>query len=281
MRIKHITVTKLFGVFDHSIPVNMDDRITIIYGPNGLGKTLTLSLVNELFNPGFGDFFRIPFDEVSVDLDDDGTISVKKIKTADNKDRLIFEYDKPDSMIKTFQFDNITEKEANEPDWLSELKDSVHISFIHTERLRGFTGDDWQEIERTLVENFDKNKNKLDILVRIINSRFFHKRLDISKQEGIVITTSNGMTLDPDMLSSGEQHVVVLLHELLFRVEPDSLILIDEPELSLHILWQQQFLRDLQEIICLAGFDVLIATHSPQIIHDRWDLAVELKDSRS
>ena len=73
----------------------------------------------------------------------------------------------------------------------------------------------------------------------------------------------------------------MLLVEMLYRVKPDSLILIDEPELSLHIIWQQEFLRDLQDIIGLAGFDALIATHSPQIIHDRWDLAVELSGPRA
>ena len=69
----------------------------------------------------------------------------------------------------------------------------------------------------------------------------------------------------------------MMLYELLFKVKPDSLVLVDEPELSLHILWQQMFIRDLQDIIRLADFDVLIATHSPQIIHDRWDLTVELQ----
>ena len=29
----------------------------------------------------------------------------------------------------------------------------------------------------------------------------------------------------------------------------------------------------------LSSFDVLIATHSPQIISDRWDLTVELMDT--
>jgi predicted ATP-binding protein involved in virulence len=64
---------------------------------------------------------------------------------------------------------------------------------------------------------------------------------------------------------------------LLFKVEPDSLILIDEPELSLHIAWQERFLKGLQEIIKLTPKDFLIATHSPDIISDRWDLTVELK----
>ena len=49
-----------------------------------------------------------------------------------------------------------------------------------------------------------------------------------------------------------------------------------EPELSLHIAWQQKFLRDLLKITKLAGLTALVATHSPQIIHDRWDLTVEL-----
>jgi predicted ATP-dependent endonuclease of OLD family len=57
---------------------------------------------------------------------------------------------------------------------------------------------------------------------------------------------------------------------------PNSLILIDEPEISLHILWQQQFLKDMQEITAIRKFDILIATHSPHIIYDRDDLAVGL-----
>ena len=34
MRIKKITVKKLFGIFDHEIPLNMEDRITIIHAPS-------------------------------------------------------------------------------------------------------------------------------------------------------------------------------------------------------------------------------------------------------
>ena len=85
------------------------------------------------------------------------------------------------------------------------------------------------------------------------------------------------VTRSPANLSSGEQHELVLFYELLFKVKPNSLILIDEPELSLHVVWQQQFLGDLEDITKLTGFDILIATHSPLIIHDRWDLTVELK----
>jgi predicted ATP-binding protein involved in virulence len=66
------------------------------------------------------------------------------------------------------------------------------------------------------------------------------------------------------------------MYELLFKVPPQSLILIDEPELSLHVAWRKRFIEDLSSIIELGGFSALIATHSPQIINNRWDLTVNL-----
>lgn len=53
-------------------------------------------------------------------------------------------------------------------------------------------------------------------------------------------------------------------------------MLIDEPELSLHVAWQKRFLPDLLEIVATAGFDVLIATHSPYIVGDYSDLMIGL-----
>ena len=46
MRIKQVSVTNLFGVFNHEIPLNLDDKITIIHGPNGSGKTVLLKMIN-------------------------------------------------------------------------------------------------------------------------------------------------------------------------------------------------------------------------------------------
>jgi len=67
-----------------------------------------------------------------------------------------------------------------------------------------------------------------------------------------------------------------LLFELLFNAKENSLVLIDEPEISLHVVWQKEFLNDIQEIIKLQKIDIIIATHSPQIINNRWDLTVDL-----
>jgi len=55
-------------------------------------------------------------------------------------------------------------------------------------------------------------------------------------------------------------------------------VLIDEPEISLHVAWQKEFLKDLKEIIAIQNMPVVIATHSPQIIDNNWDLTVDLED---
>lgn len=132
-----------------------------------------------------------------------------------------------------------------------------------------------EDVENKLTV-FDNLSQRIELMKKIINQRFAYKEINISKEKGFTFTC-NGNSLSPTQLSSGEQHELVILYELLFKVKPNSLILIDEPELSLHVEWQVNFLKDLQEITQIANVDVLIATHSPGIIHDRWDLTVELK----
>ena len=119
--------------------------------------------------------------------------------------------------------------------------------------------------------------DRIVVFKRIINNWFKYKKLEIDKKEGFFFVTDNGDRLSPRNLSSGEQHELVMLYELLFKAEAGSLILIDEPEISLHVEWQSQFLQELLEITKLADLDILMATHSPDIIQDRWDLTVELK----
>ena len=79
---------------------------------------------------------------------------------------------------------------------------------------------------------FDGILAKVETFRRIVNSRFLHKQVAVN-EDGIVVTTSDDQLLNLEMLSSGEQHELVLLYGLLFRVSQDALIMIDEPELSL------------------------------------------------
>ncbi len=59
MRIKQISVSKLFGIFDHIIPLNREERVTIIHGANGFGKTTLLRMINGLFNSRYSELANI------------------------------------------------------------------------------------------------------------------------------------------------------------------------------------------------------------------------------
>jgi predicted ATP-binding protein involved in virulence len=124
---------------------------------------------------------------------------------------------------------------------------------------------------------FDETAAKIDLFKKIISKLFKYKHLAIDRTRGFAFSTDENTPLSLTSLSSGEQNEVVLLASLLLNDQPASLFLIDEPEISLHVFWQKQFLRDLVDITSLLKIDVIIATHSPQIISDRWDLTIQLK----
>src|SRR5712691_11113500 len=85
-RINRISITNLFGMFDYDIPLNMNERITIIHGPNGFGKTSILRLLNELFHKSSTALKTIPFNELRVELDDDSCFwVVKNFETTSKK----------------------------------------------------------------------------------------------------------------------------------------------------------------------------------------------------
>lgn len=130
----------------------------------------------------------------------------------------------------------------------------------------------------TKLRIFDDLSAKIGLFTEILNKNFSYKTLAISRENGFVITADGLGNLPPQALSSGEQHELVLCFELLFKTAPGNLVLIDEPEISLHVEWQESFLSDLERMADLAKFDSLIATHSPIIVGNRWDVAVNLSN---
>ena len=79
---------------------------------------------------------------------------------------------------------------------------------------------------------FNDVTEKIELLKQLVKDHFLYKELLVSKEKGFTLkSTKTNEPLDPTQLSSGEQHELVLLYELLFRIKPNSLILIDEPEI--------------------------------------------------
>jgi predicted ATP-binding protein involved in virulence len=127
---------------------------------------------------------------------------------------------------------------------------------------------------------FDELQNKIQVFLDIVAPKLRSKRFAVNRKDGFVIESKhrNGASLLPTQLSSGEQHQIVLFYELIFKAEKNSFFLVDEPEISLHIDWQRSFLSDIYKISSLGDRNFLIATHSPQIIGNRRDLAVALEE---
>ena len=92
----------------------------------------------------------------------------------------------------------------------------------------------------------------------IINERLLFKSLEYFRkdaiQEDFGFYTKDGNSLKLEDLSSGEQHLLILYYQLVFEIQPDTLVMIDEPELSMNVVWQRNFLKDLQRIIRIAQF---------------------------
>lgn len=127
------------------------------------------------------------------------------------------------------------------------------------------------------LATFADTVEKIDLLEKIVNSRLYGKRLVINAEDGLsILRLSDGEQIPLAALSSGEQHEIILMFDLMFNVKSGGLVLIDEPEISLHIAWQKRFIPDVLEIAKLVGFQFVIATHSPQIIEGNWRFAQRL-----
>ncbi|MFF0889041.1 AAA family ATPase [Streptomyces sp. NPDC003456] len=131
---------------------------------------------------------------------------------------------------------------------------------------------------RNKLSQLDEIAEKIELFLQVINAKFRRKRLFVDREQGFRVVSTQGHPLSLESLSSGEQQELVLTYGLLFREQVGTLVLIDEPELSLHVSWQNDFIPDLLKIAELARLKFLVATHSPSIINDRWDLTVELSD---
>jgi ABC-type lipoprotein export system ATPase subunit len=116
---------------------------------------------------------------------------------------------------------------------------------------------------------------RLQVLTEFLNRHYRGKQILVDSKAGAVVVdteSSEPQVLRPSRLSSGEQQILVLAHQVLFRADPGTLVLIDEPELSLHVLWQSDFVDDLTRMGETSKLSFLLATHSPTLIAGREDL---------
>lgn len=87
---------------------------------------------------------------------------------------------------------------------------------------------------------------------------------ELSKRLMIEMPSVGGKRIEISELSSGEQNILTILFHLIFDTTKNAIILIDEPEISLHIIWQQMLADALYRLSndSKNNMQVIVASHS-------------------
>lgn len=135
--------------------------------------------------------------------------------------------------------------------------------------------DDWDKRLKPLLPLNERIQTLRDILDdKLAGSG---KRTTMSDRGALEFGLANGSPVDISHLSSGEQHLVALFTRMLFSAKRGSIVLIDEPEISLHATWKHAFLDDISRVADIRGLQIVLATHSSAIVNGCWDLVEQLK----
>lgn len=114
-----------------------------------------------------------------------------------------------------------------------------------------------KEAYKILREEINNIFEGLDIQVNFKN---------IDKNKRIFFENSLGDKIPIENLSTGEKELLEKIFYLHISDTKDSVILIDEPEISLHPSWQNRIIKIYKNFARKNNNQIIIATHSPQII---------------
>lgn len=125
----------------------------------------------------------------------------------------------------------------------------------------------------------DKGKTRgllrLDVDLRSIRREFYLlqafsllRRLDLLSLTQCEVTRAKGKTaFDVANASSGEQQMLCSIFGLASAIRDEALVLIDEPELSLHPKRQIEFIDAIESLLkMVSGCHVILSTHSPVVV---------------
>ncbi|HNN92532.1 MAG TPA: AAA family ATPase [Pseudomonadota bacterium] len=349
LRVVRIVIEGLFDQFTHDIPLNQTDRVTVLHGPNGVGKTKVMEMVKGALTHDGRPFESVPFTRLVVEFSN-GTKSTTlrndkgqllgqnlsklpcllvetqrllrfkasqfaiepgegrilprvnevaagmlerfiEVMSAYGRESQALDRSYPQRVIAKgkgpiLSADALTAKLAALEATQKELQglgllDPGDVAPPDLSSLESLNETERRAMTLYVTDTEKKLSVLSDFAARLrlflrVTPQFLRKRLRFDRQEGLKVETEAGRSLKLDLLSSGEQHQLVLNYELLFATKPNTLVLIDEPELSLHVSWQKRLLPNLIAIAKLSQIDIVVGTHSPFVIGDRADLMVAL-----
>lgn len=137
---------------------------------------------------------------------------------------------------------------------------SIDLNFI--DGRMNFSNDSYRQLmDLDSLGAIDYNESQLVKAITIL------AKYNVLKINDIKISRKNDLNISLRRASSGEQCMLVIMFGIAGYLKDNSCVLIDEPEISLHPEWQEDFINLLMESFShFKGCHFVIATHSPQII---------------
>lgn len=298
MKIKNIKIRQLFALENNDFDIECfpAEKISIIYAFNGLGKTTLLRLIFGMSKNVKPILESIPFKSLELVFDNGKNISVEKPdpkaaeyiyridgKTAD--ELLLAEMQKEFNVTTIFANKDYNRGISTFAKWVLKNGDTIWDSAVEykqeTKQNSSMFNDDTGapnpivKIEQALTDKLKDpaGRAKVEELRDILNKNFTmtFKHLEILDDKFMAVPDSeypNDPVLPIHELSSGEIKLILMFYELLFETEPHSIVLLDEPESSLHVDWQKDLLQAVINCCKNNDIQIIVATHSPDVVED-------------
>ncbi len=137
------------------------------------------------------------------------------------------------------------------------------------------------ELSENMEEEIRELSDKMDRFLATINEFLnltLEKKTAIIKDNKLYFHLKDTESyIDINRLSSGEKQIIIFFASLIFTLNKDesSIFLVDEPEISLHLAWQNKYVDKILEIA--PNIQIIFATHSPEIISKHYNKVVKLE----
>lgn len=147
----------------------------------------------------------------------------------------------------------------------------------------GATENGESPLLKKLIVNMSNELNKESEYIQAVNrlEKIFNEYIGPEKymqitEDGVIVKFhSSCETHKIGALSSGERHLLVLLTIFVIEGDRRHLFMVDEPEISLNLVWQRKLLPLLSELAPNA--EIIVASHSPSIAKENSNYLVELR----
>ena len=298
MKIEKVHIKNVKGIKDLELSFKKDDKILdliVLAGVNGSGKTTILEAIKDFFDNRSIDFNNIEKSNIYLeiffeDFEKNNIEEAEKISIDNYKHKLKeffyalrdYEYNRKDNggyYAKFFENPpKIIYVPANNSFGLVEtvnttlLKNYQFINYVDSVLMRDIPS--YIATRRNYLATIEEDLTMKEItnkVVNEINGIFNILELDVklkgfSKDEKTlpIFENSAGEEFDINNLSSGEKQLFLRTLSIKMLEPKNSIILIDEPELSLHPKWQQRIIEVYKKIG--ENNQIIVATHSPHIL---------------